>query len=203
MLKFYIIRHGNKENIPFNPPLTVVGEKQAQLTASFLKDIKFKTLLASPKLRTTQTAGEISKKLGIPIDFDERLIERMEWEYDKTFEEFIKEWENTDRDRSFVPSKGESSNNKGILMRQVFDELSQKYKEGNIVIVTHGGAIGDLLRNISSKIKLPNRKEPLTGFRYSAILECSITILQKNKNGFEIIQVGNIDHLLSFKTNNL
>jgi 2,3-bisphosphoglycerate-dependent phosphoglycerate mutase len=197
MLNIYLIRHGNKKHIPFDPPLTDVGKKQAQLTAEFLKNTKFKSLVVSPKLRTKQTADAIAKKLNLPIQLDERLIERMEWEKDVAFEEFINEWDKTDKDRDFVPSVGNSANGKGALMKMVIEELLNNYKEGNIAVITHGGAISDLLNNLFSEIQLPNKTEPLTGLCYSPILECSITLLQIDNNDYKLNYISNIDHLLS------
>lgn len=145
--------------------------------------------------RTKQTAEIIANELKLPISTDERLIERMEWEEKQSLDAFLEEWDKTDKDRSYVPSFGESSNNKGIRMREVIDELSKRYPDGNILIVSHGGAIGDLLRNLFSEETIPYVKNPLSGAAYIDILECSVTIVEKHSDNFKLKKLADISHL--------
>lgn len=195
MITFYLVRHGQKEAVPFDPPLTTVGVKQAEVTAELLKDISFKKVVASPKLRTKQTAEIIAKPHSLPVSTDERLIERLEWENDETFDEFIAEWNKTDIDRSYLPKKGMSSNTNGERMKNILDELSEKYKDGNILIVSHGGTIGDLLRNLFTEEAIEHKTEPKSGARYIDILECGVTTIKKNDDKYELLKIGDISHL--------
>lgn len=195
MLTFYLVRHGAKEAIPFDPPLTNIGVKQAEATAEFLKNISFDLVMASPKLRTRQTADIISKPHLLPIITDYRLIERLEWENNESFDEFFKEWNKTDLDRNYQPGKGMSSFANGKRMVSILDELSDKYKNGNILIVTHGGSIGDLLRNLFTEEAISHKVEPHSGAKYIDIRECSITAIQKNKGVYELLNLGDISHL--------
>jgi len=146
MLTFYFIRHGQKEAVPFDPPLTKIGVKQAELTAGYLKTIPFKAIVASQKTRVQQTTQIIAKQLKLSISVDERLQERLEWENDVSFEKFMEEWNKTDIDRTYQPKRGKSSSDNGKQMKEIIDEMSNTYKEGNVLVVTHGGSIGDLLR---------------------------------------------------------
>lgn len=196
MIKFYLLRHGMKESIPpLDPALTKIGIKQAQATALYLKTIPFKVIVASQKKRTQQTAKIISEQLQIPILTDNRLQERMEWEQRESFDKFLAEWDKTDLDRSYQPLHGDSSQNKGMQMRDVIEELEKKYTDGNILIVTHGGAIGDLLRNLFDDKNLPYLTHPLSGSKYIDILECSITIIEKDNEKYNLLQLGDISHL--------
>lgn len=196
MTTFYLIRHGLKESIPpLDPALTTLGVKQAEATADYLKTIPFQRIIASPMKRTKQTAEIIAKEIKLPISTDERLIERMEWEQKQSLDVFLAEWDKTDKDRSYVPPFGESSINKGKSMKEVIDELVKKYSDGNILIVSHGGAIGDLLRNLLGEENIPHVKNPLSGATYIDILECSITIVEKDKDSFRLKKLGDISHL--------
>lgn len=195
MTTFYLVRHGQKEAIPFDPPLTTVGEKQAEITAGLLKDIPFKEIIASPKLRTKQTAGIIAKPHSLPINTDERLMERLEWENEDTFAAFIDEWNKTDTDRSYVPKNGISSKANGGRMKDILDGLVNKHKEGNILIVSHGGTIGDLLRNLFTEEAIEHKTKPISGARYIDILECGITTIRKNNDKYELLKIGDISHL--------
>lgn len=124
MNKFYLIRHGQKMAIPFDPPLTTKGTRQAEATAEHLKNTHFHEVLSSPKLRTIQTSEIIAKALALSISVDERLIERLEWEDTERFDEFMKAWNKTDIDRKYLPKNGVSSKANGERMKQLLDELS-------------------------------------------------------------------------------
>lgn len=195
MTTFYLVRHGAKENIPFDPSLTVIGIKQAEATAKYLKNITFKAIFASHKLRAKQTAQIIAKEHNISVITDKRLQERMEWEQDKSFDEFIAEWDKTDIDRDYEPKVGSSSKNNGKQIRKVIDELADKYNKGNVLIVTHGGSIGDLLRNIFVKNKFVYKIHTLSGAPYIDILECSVTVIQKKRNKYKLLKVNDVSHL--------
>lgn len=195
MITFYLVRHGQKEAIPFDPPLTTVGAKQAEVTAQLLKDIPFKEVLASPKTRTKQTAEIISKPHSLTVKTDDRLIERLEWENDETFDEFIAEWNKTDIDRSYLPKKGMASKTNGERMKSLLDELADKHKEGNILIVSHGGTIGDLLRNLFTEEAIEHKTEPISGARYIDILECGVTTISTTDDKYELLKIGDISHL--------
>ncbi len=195
MLNFYLVRHGAKEAIPFDPRLTEVGLKQAEVTAEYLKDISFNEILTSPKLRAKQTAETIAKPHSLMVRTDARLVERLEWENDESFNDFITEWNKTDINRNYLPKKGSSSKEKGELMKDILDELSNNYKDGNVLIVTHGGSIGDLLRHLFTEEALSHKTEPLSGTKYIDILECSVTTIQKNEDSYKLLNLNDISHL--------
>lgn len=195
MLTFYFVRHGAKEAVPFDPPLTEVGVKQAEVTAEYLRNISFKAIITSPKLRTVQTAQAIAFPHVLEVSTDERLIERMEWENRESFDEFISEWSRTDNDRNFQPKIGVSSTAKGVIMKEVVDELIAKYKDGNVLIVTHGGSIGDLLRYIFGNEAVPHITDPVVNAPHILISECSITIIENNDNDYSLVRLNDTSHL--------
>lgn len=195
MTTYYLVRHGLKEAIPLDPPLTPIGIKQAEVTAHYLKDISFEAVYCSPKLRTRQTAEIIAKPHSLSIHTDKRLIERLEWEMDKTFDEYIAEWNKTDIDRSYKPRKGMSSKANGERMKNLLDELADSYNNGNILIVTHGGTIGDLLRSLFREGAIEHKIDLPTGARYIDICECSITTIKINEGKYELLKIGDISHL--------
>lgn len=195
MATFYLVRHGQKEAVPFDPPLTTFGVKQAKVTANHLKNIAFVVAVASPKLRAMRTAEIFTEPHALPVIVDERLIERLEWEYGENFDEFNAEWNKTDIDRTFLPKNGLSSNEKGKQMREFIDELAKKHKDGSILVVTHGGAIGDLLRNLFTEEALDYEINQKSGARYIDILECSVTIFNNIGDKYVLSKLGDISHL--------
>lgn len=198
MLTFYFVRHGSKEAIPFDPPLTKVGVKQAEITSDYLKQVFFKAIITSPKLRAKQTAEIIARSHSIPVIVDDRLVERLEWENKETFNEFIKEWSKSDLNREYQTKRGDSSINKGNIMKEAIDELSEKYNDGNILIVTHGGSIGDLLRNLFKREDMPEEIDPITDAPHIKISECSITEIVKEGETYRLIRLNDIYHLPTF-----
>ncbi|MDZ4227790.1 MAG: histidine phosphatase family protein [Candidatus Levybacteria bacterium] len=200
MLNFYFVRHGIKENVPFDPPLTKMGAKQAELTGKRLKDIPFKGIIASHKLRTQQTAKIIAKHLKLPVLADSRLQERLEWEKDMAFDEFATEWNKTDIDRDYKPKNGVSSHGKGRQVKKVVDELLKIHGDGNVLIVAHGGSIGDLLRNLFAQEKLPHKANSISGAKYIGIHECSVTIVQMLGDKYKLLKLADISHLSAIKS---
>lgn len=195
MTTFYFIRHGQKETVPFDPPLTEIGVKQAEVTAKYIKDIPFKAIIVSQKTRAQETAQIIAKQLNLPVSIDSRLQERLEWEKNVSFEEFIEEWNKTDIDRIYQPKKGKSSNDNGKQMKEVLDEVANTYEDGNVLIVTHGGSIGDLLRCLFTEEVITHKTEPISGAKYIDILECSVTVIQKSEKDYKLLRLGDISHL--------
>ncbi len=195
MINFYLIRHGQKEAIPFDPPLTKIGVKQAEITAELLKDIDFKKIIVSPKLRTKQTAEIIAMPHSLEISTDNRLIERLEWESDKSFDEFISEWNKTDIDRSYQPKMGLSSSSNGEQMRRLLNEFSARYGDGNILMVTHGGTIGDLLRNLFTEDVIEHKIDPITGAPHIQISECSLTVIEEVSDKYSLAKINDNSHL--------
>ena len=196
MTTFYLIRHGQKEEVFGNPPLTTLGKQQAEITAKYLKDKKIARIYASPRIRTIQTASIIAKELNLRIIKDKRLIERMLWAGDThiSFDEFLDEWVKTDLDRNFKPRFGDSSIDTGKRVESLINEIGLETK-GNILLVSHGGAIADFLRNNFSDSKLPIVKYKKYDAMFLKILECSITIVEKKEDNFFLKQIGSVDHL--------
>jgi len=193
---FYLIRHGQKEEALGNPPLTTLGKQQAEITAKHLKDKEIKKIYVSPRKRTIETATIIAKKLDLQIIPDERLKERMIWggHTEISFEEFLAEWVKTDLNRNFKPRFGDSSIETGKRMESLINEISLDTKD-NVLLVSHGGAIADFLRNNFSDFDLPIVKYKKHDAIFLKILECSVTIVEKKDGKFLLKQVGSIDHL--------
>ena len=82
---FYYIRHGETDSNKYGTkpknlinnevPLNDLGVAQVTKAAKLLKNKNIKIIVASPKLRTKQTAEIINKELNVPIIYFEGLIE--------------------------------------------------------------------------------------------------------------------------------
>lgn len=197
MNTFYLIRHGQKENNLGDTPLTPVGVKQAEQTAEYFKNKNLAAIFASPTKRTVQTASIVGNGVGLNIKIDERLIERMNWDDNlkETWEEFMDEWVKTDIDRDYISNRGYSARQIGEKIEAVIREIDKKFENSNILVVAHGGIIGDLLRNNFEEKELPLLNHKLSEGKYIDILECSITIVKLDNDNFVLDGVGDVSHL--------
>jgi phosphohistidine phosphatase len=80
-MELYLLRHahagdpGAWDGPDEGRPLSDKGEKQADRLGRFLAGIGFQAdaIIASPRLRATQTAKIVAERLGLPVGEDERL----------------------------------------------------------------------------------------------------------------------------------
>ena len=142
----YITRHGqtnwniqNKVMGKKDEPLNEVGLNQAEQVSQNLKNTKIDLIISSPLIRARETAIKIGKDRNIPIIYDERIIERDfgEFEghsrYEFDFEEFWDYYKNKTYDKA--------ENIESFVKRiyEFLDEVTEKYEDKDILLVTHGG----------------------------------------------------------------
>ncbi len=150
--KYFVMRHGEAEhNIkgmasadPNEPVhLTEKGRKQTTAQAKKLRAEKIDLIIASPFVRTRETAEIVRTGLGLSEDkmiFDERLREMDIGKYNHgTWAEYHKDFPKTAENFFRAPEGGESYDTvKGWMMDFIHD-LEIKFQNKNILIVTHGG----------------------------------------------------------------
>lgn len=198
MNTFYLIRHGQKVGEAGDPGLTELGREQSGKTAEFLKDKKIVKIYSSTFARAKDTAEIINKTLKVAIVFDDRLRERMNWGSipNQSLEEFLKEWEYSNTHREFKPKAGISSLQSGQDALSVISEIVTSLPDSNIAVITHGGVVCDLLRNIFSDNELRIFNQDFPEKLDKLIKECSITTLIKDNSKFSLKEIGAIDHLV-------
>lgn len=198
MNKFYLVRHGDVVKIPGDPGLSEIGVEKAKLTAECLADKDISSIYASPLRRTQETARYIADKLNLEIITDPRLRERMNWgdKVGQSFDDFLEEWNKTVEDRDFQPEVGDSSRQAGARMQSLVNELDVQYQNKNILLVTSGGVIADLLRNLFAENVV---RSFMRDFPYHGLSECSITIITKDGDQVNLEEYNNTTHLTSFQ----
>lgn len=156
-MNLYVIRHGqtivNKYNLINSINmigLTKKGIKEALNASLNIKNIDIDLILCSPLRRTKQTCKIINKN-KVKVIFDKRLLERnsrsMQFKKIAILDNNI--WYDINKDIVYKNSEGFKS----ILKRteEFLNELQEKYKDKNILIVTHGDvckAIYAIVNNI-------------------------------------------------------
>jgi len=146
----YMVRHGET---PWNvegryqgqldPPLTEKGLRQAQATASELAPLGFDAIYSSDLTRARQTAQALAAETGLPIQFDPRLreIHQGEWQgvligdIRKRWPDEIHGWEN-DPWRHHPPG-GESLQQQQTRVFAAFDDIAAQHPGGKVAVFTH------------------------------------------------------------------
>lgn len=82
-MRLLFVRHGQTDNNALgliqgrgNPPLNVVGLAQAESLVKSLENESFSRVISSPLLRARQTAEVIASAYDVPLELDDRLMER-------------------------------------------------------------------------------------------------------------------------------
>lgn len=160
MTTFYFVRHGqtlanasglkqgqiNTENTVLNE----TGTKQVKTLAKHF-DIQFaQHLVASPLNRTKQTATLLNEAAQLPLETDRRLLEISygQWdgasnqilmaEYPEVFDDVLQ-----DVLPEYVKyaTAGETFEQVVIRVQSFLDDMTQRYPNDNVVVVTHGFTI--------------------------------------------------------------
>lgn len=145
-MNIIIVRHGQTDfnlerklqGITDNK-LNDTGKEQALITKEKLKNEKIDLIICSPLIRAKQTANIINEEKKLDIIYDDRLIERNFGEFEG---EYIKNY-NVDEFWSYNTNKKyiKAENVRDFLNRvyNLLDEIKEKYKGKNILLVAHAG----------------------------------------------------------------
>jgi alpha-ribazole phosphatase len=158
MTLFWLVRHGETDwnrqgryQGQADPPLNANGFTQAQRIADRFVDESIAGIFSSDLQRARQTARIISETLQLPINVDNRLreISLGKWEgmlINDIIAQFPLEWQQRQEDPLHAHAPG------GECLLQVAervwaaaDQISEKYANQSVVIVSHGMALTTLL----------------------------------------------------------
>ncbi len=195
---FYLVRHGDKIKTPGDPPLSELGNLQSQKVAKYLQGLPISRIVASPVLRTQQTAKHIADVLGLTYEINDLLKERVNWGDDpnQSFENFLSMWVKASQNRIWQPPVGDSSLNAGKRLEKVISDMLSN-EDKHVVLVTHGGITTDFLRSAFRIEKLNQFISDFESTLDENIKECSITIVEGDPNNpkLKLVELACIDHL--------
>lgn len=194
MQTIYLIRHGEKEHTVGDPGLTDLGHEQAQSTATYLTQFPITQIVTSPLKRSRETASVIAHVIGKKAIIDPLLRERDNWGDNpgQSFPEFLHNWHWGSAHREEQPKTGDSSRQAGERL----EEAITKYKKAkHLVLVCHGGIISDFLRNTFSEELLETHLPDFAHLLGESIKVCSITIVEKTSNNYELKVLASLIHL--------
>lgn len=151
---YRLMRHGQAQSNAGNKisshvsddnTLTEIGEKQVDTTAAQLHGAHIDVIVASPFMRTRQTAERVAQSIGFAkedIVFDERLQEIDSGTFNgKSAEEYHSFFKSLKEKFTKTPPQGENLCDMRRRLGECIYELEETYTNKNILIVTHEYAI--------------------------------------------------------------
>ena len=158
MTKFTLVRHGQTDwNVARryqgqqDIPLNAEGLQQARTLALFMKEETFDVIYSSDLQRAMQTAQILQEGREATVIADARLREIAfgEWEgkcHDDLRTAFPIRFTLSESDPAVpLAPGGESVFALAQRTKEFADEISQRFPDGNVLIVTHGLALATLL----------------------------------------------------------
>lgn len=73
----YLVRHCQSSGQEPEAPLTALGHEQAEHLAAWLLPLGITRIVSSPYLRARQSVEPLARQLGLAVETDERLVERV------------------------------------------------------------------------------------------------------------------------------
>jgi 2,3-bisphosphoglycerate-dependent phosphoglycerate mutase len=148
----YLVRHCQATGQEPDAPLTELGKQQAISLAGWLSDVSIGRIISSPFVRAYQSIVPLSEHLGLTIEVDDRLVERVlspvpldNWRQ-RLAETFI------DLDLRF----GEGESSRTAMMRgvSVVNQAMQQTRDP-VVLVTHGNLLTLILKHFNDRVGYP------------------------------------------------
>ncbi len=197
-----LVRHGETEgNLrkvwhgAMDAPLTAKGRLQAKAAgngmAELAKRFPIDVFYVSPLPRAQSTAAAIAESFDLtPIADDSlREFDLGDWE-GRTFSDLRENenlWDHWDADPTFAPPNGESPASFNERVLAAIQMLVEKHPGQTLLVVSHGGLIGNLLATLLG--------EGPQDWRRWDPPNCSISVLQYVDGTWQPVLVNDISHL--------
>lgn len=140
----YITRHGQTNwNVlkkvmgKVDEPLNEKGIEQANITKNNLNSMNIDLIICSPLLRAKQTAQIINEGLNAEIIYNERISERDFGEFEGMETKDFDFWGYWDYYKNEKYKRAENIQEFFKRICAFLDDITQKYKNMNILLVTH------------------------------------------------------------------
>ncbi len=196
----YLVRHGETEwNLSgrwqghADSPLTERGETQARALGERFKLQRFDGCFVSDLGRAVRTADLVLGPSRINYETDERLRERdlgvMQGLTTKEMEERCSEIYQSFRQNGpdYQIPEGESFRQFYLRSADALEDYVNRHNGGRVLLVTHGGVLGAIFRYVA--------QVPLEAPRGYVLLNCSVNVVDKQGDSWNLLQWGDVSHL--------
>jgi probable phosphoglycerate mutase len=200
-----VVRHGEtvwnldgRQQGHLDSPLTELGVRQAEALASALRSAHCRALYSSDLGRAAQTAAIVGRALGLQVVTDERLRERhLGILQGRTMADFEREHPDhyallRGSDPDYAIPGGESARQRHERCVACAEEVARRHTGQSIVLVTHGGPLGSLMRHALGL--------PLAGPRRFSLLNASINTFAFKGGEWRLVNWGDTHHLRGLGT---
>ena len=138
----YLVRHCQSSGQAPDAPLTALGQQQAEQLAAWLRPLGVARIVSSTYLRARQSVEPLARELGLAIETDERLIERVL--STEPLDDWIERLRAAWADHDLALPGGESSRQATQRgMAAILDVLADRRQPA--VVASHGNLISLLL----------------------------------------------------------
>lgn len=147
-MELILIRHGEPdieaEDLS-DPPLTPLGERQAESTATYLASADIDAIYVSPQLRAQQTMRPLAARHGIEPVTDTRIAE---WDYE--YGTYVPSWAFDEMTREEAMARFNDMQGPEFHGRvgAGFDDIIADNAGRTVAVVCHGGVIRSLIQSI-------------------------------------------------------
>ncbi|AIM15578.1 histidine phosphatase family protein [Neobacillus sedimentimangrovi] len=155
MKKIYVVRHCEAVGQSPDAQLTDKGLKQAFELCEFFSNIKIDQIIASPYRRAIESIQPLAKRLGLEVEIDRRLTERIL--STKNLSDWFEKLRSTFEDIELKFEGGESSREAMNRIVEVVDEIFSRNND-HTVVVTHGNLMSLLFMFYSKDFGFDNWK---------------------------------------------
>jgi len=153
-MEIFVTRHGQTDwNVlekiqgQTDIELNDVGKQQAEETSKLIKNENINLIITSPLKRAKETAQIINKNFNVTIIEDNRLMERKFGQNEGLTKNTIKKLKENNPEMKEIWNYNKNIDCNGIETMHDFcnriyeflDDASIRYKDKNILLVTHGG----------------------------------------------------------------
>lgn len=206
MTTFYCVRHGKTEfnlNRVFqggtaDSPLLPEGIENAKKVGVALADIPFDAIFVSPQKRAQDTAKNILAHLNIDLEIktvnDLREMEFGIWDgHPESDYQHLEEFQNlVHKPHLYDPTicGGETFEELINRSKAVIKDITQKYPDGRVLIVSHGLTLQSLLKHLDGST--------IADIRSGRLLDnTSITVIKSvnDRDEYQIVDWNNTEHL--------
>lgn len=199
----WLLRHGlstgNRDRVRQGQrdfPLTDLGRVQAERVATALaaEGVSFSSVIASPLTRAKETAEIICSRIEVPIEFDERWMERHGGTAEgKPLEQQRRASSTHDPKFAQEPifQGGESRLDLHLRAASALQDLLRR-PPGHYLIVSHGGILSEAIRTLLGWS--PTGLSPLPTFRFDNCAYARLTF-QPERGAWVVEKVNEVSHL--------
>jgi valyl-tRNA synthetase len=200
--KWFLVRHGetdyNKESRSSGSgvdiPLNDVGIAQAKQAAELLRGQQIGLIISSHLIRAKQTAEIIAKATGASIVYDEELRERHLGNVEGVHHDQVRATHpNFWKDYHYKGENNESYHEMETRVAQAFKTHKVKHGHRNVVVVSHGGALRMLFKNLRnleideafSRAVIPNAHPFQIDILASPCKQCGSDLFEQDPDVFD------------------